>query len=116
MQKRRRAVRAAGAIAIAMLLGVVGPGAASAKDKGDGVERAAVQAGKIRNVVVIDLENEDFSETFGPGSPARYLNDILAPQGQLLENYYATSHYSLGNYLTQISGQATTQDQNDDCI
>jgi hypothetical protein len=33
--------------------------------------------GAIRHIVVIDLENEDASATFGPNSPATYLNGTL---------------------------------------
>src|SRR5215468_1212953 len=78
--------------------------------------RAAVPPGAIKHIVVIDLENEDFGDTFGPSSPATYLNGTLLPQGELIENYYATSHASLGNYISQVSGQASTAAANDDCI
>jgi hypothetical protein len=78
--------------------------------------RAALPPGAIKHVLVIDLENEDFATTFGPNSPATYLNSTLLAQGQLLVNYYATSHASLGNYLSQVSGQASTPMTNDDCI
>lgn len=37
-------------------------------------------------------------------------------QGQLVVNYYGTSHASLGNYLSQVSGQASTPMINNDCI
>jgi phosphatidylinositol-3-phosphatase len=40
----------------------------------------------------------------------------LRPQGELIENYFATSHASLGNYISQISGQASTPTANNDCI
>ena len=36
--------------------------------------RAAVREGAIRHVLVIDLENEDYADTYGPNSPAVYLN------------------------------------------
>ncbi|MFV0462120.1 MAG: hypothetical protein ACK5MP_02820 [Nostocoides sp.] len=79
-------------------------------------QRAAIAPGKIKNIVVIDLENEDYDVTFGADSPAAYLNTVLAKQGQIVENYYATSHVSQGNYISQISGQASTGTQNSDCI
>ena len=79
-------------------------------------DRAAVPEGAIRYVMVIDLENESFDSTFGPSSPAVYLNSTLLKQGQLIENYFATSHVSLGNYLSQVSGQAPTPSTNNDCI
>jgi hypothetical protein len=80
------------------------------------IPRAAVPAGAIEHVMVIELENESFSNTFGPNSPAVYLNGTLVPQGELINNYFATSHVSLGNYVSQVSGQSPTLSTNDDCI
>ncbi|HEY0346080.1 MAG TPA: alkaline phosphatase family protein [Solirubrobacteraceae bacterium] len=88
------------------------PAAAVGRDGGG----AALAPGAVEHVVVIDLENESFADTFGAASPARYLNDTLLAQGQLLTNYYATSHVSLGNYVAQVSGQAPTPTVNNDCI
>ncbi len=121
MVNRRRTAWVGAALAAAAIVGQAGPvGADSGGRRGDkehvSVERAALKPGRIRHIVVIDLENEDFAFSFGPDSPARYLNDVLVPKGQLVENYYATSHASMGNYVTQISGQASTQAQNNDCI
>jgi hypothetical protein len=118
MRTRKRAIFgiALGA-AVALATAAALPAAASGQGSGaDDVVRAAVPAGKINNVVVIDLENESFDSTFGPSSPAHYLNSVLVPSGELIENYYATSHVSLGNYASQISGQASTPSQNNDCI
>ena len=80
------------------------------------IVRAAAPKGAIEHVMVIDLENENFSATFGANSPAVYLNTTLLKQGQLIPNYFATSHVSLGNYLSQISGQGPTNSINNDCI
>jgi hypothetical protein len=66
--------------------------------------------------MVIDLENEDFAATFGASSPAIYLNSILLSQGELITNYFATSHVSLGNYIAQVSGQGPTVAINNDCL
>jgi hypothetical protein len=99
------------------LIGALALSAAPAAAHADAQpDRAALPAGAIEHVIVIDLENENFGDTFGPASPARYLNDVLVPQGQLLRNYFATSHVSLGNYLAQVSGQAPTPTINNDCI
>ena len=46
---------------------------------------------------------------------ATYLNGTLVPKGELLENYYATGHVSLDNYIAQISGQAPTPLTDSDC-
>ena len=64
---------------------------------------------------MIELENEDATSTFGPGSVATYLNGTLVPKGELLENYYATGHVSLDNYIAEISGQAPTPLTDSDC-
>jgi hypothetical protein len=66
--------------------------------------------------MVIDLENESFDSTFGPNSPAVYLNTVLLGQGELINNYFATGHVSLDNYISQVSGQASTISTNNDCI
>src|SRR5580704_1883469 len=79
------------------------------------VVRAALAPGSINNVLVIELENEDATSTFGSGSVATYLNGTLVPKGELLENYYATGHVSLDNYIAQISGQAPTPLTDSDC-
>ncbi len=79
------------------------------------IVRAALPAGAIRHVIVIDLENESFSSTFGPTSPATYLNHTLVPKGELIEHYYATGHVSLDNYIAQISGQAPNPLSSSDC-
>ena len=73
---------------------------------------AAVPA--IHHVFIVVLENEEYRNTFGPKSPAHYLKS-LRRLGAAVPDYYATSHFSLGNYLTLISGQATNPTTNDDC-
>jgi hypothetical protein len=78
--------------------------------------RAAARKGAIQHVLVINLENEDYAKTFGPNSPAVYVNSTLLKQGQLIPNYFATSHASLGNYLSEVSGQQGTAALNNDCF
>src|SRR3954451_2308587 len=70
----------------------------------------------IKHVFVIVLENKDYDESFGPSSQAPYLAKTLTARGQLLRQYYGTSHVSLGNYLTMISGQAPNPDTQGDCM
>jgi hypothetical protein len=99
----------------ALLLSLV-PAAAQARQKRDAVVRAALPAGTVNHIFVVDLENENYATTFGPGSPATYLNGVLLKQGELLQNYYATGHASLDNYIAQISGQAPTAETGADCL
>jgi len=80
------------------------------------VVRAALPAGAIKHIFVVELENESEDATFGPTSPATYLNDTLLKRGELVENYYATGDASLDNYIAQISGQAPTEETSGDCL
>ena len=112
--KRMLRQGAAGALLVltAITLGqAAGPSGAGAAP----VVRAALAPGSINNVLVIELENEDATATFGSSSVAKYLNGTLVPKGELLPNYYATGHVSLDNYIAQISGQAPTQLTDSDC-
>jgi len=101
---------------IVSMLGATTLSVTTVRGMSERVVRAALPPGAIKYVVVIDLENEDFAKTFGPSSPATYLNSTLLRQGELVVNYYATSHASTGNYLSQVSGQASTPMINSDCI
>lgn len=79
------------------------------------VLRAALPAGAIQHILVIELENEGEQTTYGPSSPATYLNNVLRKQGELLVHYYATGHVSLDNYIAQVSGQAPNDATGADC-
>jgi hypothetical protein len=105
--------RLAGFIAGAALLVSATSAAAAEHDK---PVRAALPPGAIEHILVINLENENFNATFGANSPAAYLNTTLLQKGKLLVNYFGTSHVSLGNYISQVSGQAPTPSTNNDCI
>jgi hypothetical protein len=89
---------------------------ASAAAVRPGVVRAALPPGTIKHILVIDLENEGYAATFGPTSPATYLNGILRPKGELIEHYYGIGHVSLDNYVAQLSGQSPTRDTIRDCL
>ncbi len=70
----------------------------------------------IKHVWVIVLENKDFEDSFGKDTEAPYLAHELTRSGQLLQNYYGTSHASLGNYITMVSGLAPNADTQGDCM
>jgi hypothetical protein len=70
---------------------------------------------KIGHVWIIVLENEGFDTTFGPNSLAPFLAKTLPSQGVMLNQYYATGHVSLDNYIAMISGQAATVQTRVDC-
>ena len=75
----------------------------------------AAELPPIRHVFILVLENKDYEESFGAASKAPYLAKELPKQGQLLTQYHGTSHLSLGNYLSMISGQAPNPDTQGDC-
>jgi phosphatidylinositol-3-phosphatase len=111
----RMGVVATLALGIVALGSAVPAAAKSHRAPTSSVVRAALPAGKINHVIVIEFENEGYQTTFGPGSVATYLNGTLRPKGELLPNYYATGHNSLDNYISQVSGQAPTEDTQADC-
>src|SRR5881227_562628 len=79
------------------------------------VRAGAAALPPVKHVFVIVLENKDYDDSFGASSPAAYLSKELTAKGQLLRQYYGTSHVSLGNYITMISGQAPNPDTQSDC-
>lgn len=71
--------------------------------------------GRIGHVFVIVIENEGFDTTFGPNSLAPFLSKTLPSQGVMLNQYYATGHVSLDNYIAMMSGQSSTVQTHVDC-
>jgi hypothetical protein len=69
---------------------------------------------KLNHVFVIVLENEDFASSWGPNSPATYLNSLV-PQGAFATHYYGASHLSADNYIAMTSGQTPTLPFQSDC-
>jgi len=70
----------------------------------------------IKHVFVITLENQNYATTFGSDSKAPYLSKTLVSQGAHLQQYFGTTHVSLGNYVAMLSGQAVTADTQNDCM
>jgi hypothetical protein len=70
----------------------------------------------IQHVWIVVLENKDYKDTFGPDTEAPYLARELTKTGQLLPNYFGTSHLSLGNYVTMVSGQTANPLTQSDCM
>jgi hypothetical protein len=62
----------------------------------------ATTAARPSHIVVLSLENENYSDIVGsPQAP--YLNSLIA-QGMLLTNYYGVTHPSQPNYIALFSG------------
>src|SRR5262245_32869023 len=71
---------------------------------------------RVKHVFVITLENKNYADTFGASTQDPYLTATLRPMGLLLSQYYATGHVSLDNYISMISGQASSLQTQADCI
>ncbi len=77
---------------------------------------AAKHAPKVKHVFTIVLENKNYDATFGDAATeAPYLARKLPAKGRLLSQYHGTGHFSLGNYITLISGQSENPVTQADC-
>jgi Phosphoesterase family len=113
------ATAGAGALTLSGLL-IASPGAnaSAAGDHGHhepGPDGLGIQPGKIKHVWLIILENKSYDATFTGLNNNTYLWKALPAQGVLLKNYYGTGHFSLDNYISMVSGQATQPDTQADC-
>lgn len=90
----------------------------SAPEASGGVTTSTVTGGprSIGHLFVINLENENFTTTWGASSQARYLNTTLLAKGKLLTQYYGIGHASLDNYIAEISGQSPNPRTQGDCV
>lgn len=98
----------------ALVLAACGTGDDSKSASTTSAPAATMQS--VRHVFVITLENQNYSTTFGANSPAPYLSKTLVSQGAFLQQYFGTSHVSLGNYIAMLSGQSVTADTQLDCM
>src|SRR4051794_7318056 len=89
-------------VAVALLV-VAMTGAGAAVRTADATPTAGLEGvPRFDHIVVLTLENESATTTFGAGSPAQYLNGLRA-QGVFVPGYYGTSHVSLPNYIAMVS-------------
>lgn len=98
----RGLVAALMALAVALPLAAVAP------------SRSAEAIPHFSHVVVVVLENESATATWGPSSVAHYINSLV-PQGVFASQYFATGHASLDNYIAMISGQPDQPLTGSDC-
>ena len=97
----------------ALLLSVLATGAfTSAPSAG---LAAPVDLQRVRHVFLIVLENKNYDDTFASSTQDPYLQKTLPTQGALLSQYFGTGHNSLDNYLSMISGQASSVETEADC-
>jgi phosphatidylinositol-3-phosphatase len=77
---------------------------------------APVVPTSIQYVWIIVLENKGYETNFGADVQSSYLGVELPKMGRLLTQYHGTSHASLGNYITMVSGQASNPATQGDCF
>jgi phosphatidylinositol-3-phosphatase len=109
LHRLRHAARLVALLGICTILAACNGGSASP------VPPPVLTTAPIKHVFTIILENQAYNNTFGPQMPVPYLSQTVAAQGASVPNYYGTSHFSLGNYLSLVSGQAVTTANQDDC-
>jgi Phosphoesterase family len=106
------AIAVSALVAVLMMLSASALAGEAPKSYGDGL---GIGKGKIKHVWLIILENKSYDATFTGLNNNTYLWQTLPEQGVLLKNYYGTGHFSLDNYVSMVSGQATQPDTQDDC-
>jgi len=67
------------------------------------------KGGSARHVVLVVLENTNYTDVTNNGTVAPYLNS-LAVRGSLVKNYFANVHPSIGNYFELTTGTTVTTD------
>jgi phospholipase C len=80
------------------------------------VAARAATATAPKHVFVVMLENQGYTTTFGPNSPALYLAQTLVGKGALLTQYYGIGHNSLDDYIALVGGQAPNPQTQGDCL
>ncbi len=109
-----------------MLLSVAGAGFSAAstgstpsqqQPPGSGmtISSTGLRQGAIKHVWLIILENKSYDASFTGLNQNTYLWRTLPAQGALLTNYYGTGHSSMDNYISMVSGQAPSEDVQEDC-
>ncbi|RAN76533.1 hypothetical protein B5P43_23340 [Bacillus sp. SRB_336] len=109
---------AVAALLPAFFLGACSPGIGSSPgSSGSGSASAPepAQPSAVKHVFVIMLENVSYDSAYGNSPIYPYLANTLRPSGVLLNQFYGVAHWSLGNYLAILGGQAPTKDIQGDC-
>ena len=104
----RRAALVTALLACLSALALAAPGSGSAATP------AAFTPPQVKHVWVIELENKSFDAAFVENSNT-YLFNTLPSQGVLLRQYYGIGHFSLDNYIAELSGQAPNPVTQSDC-
>ena len=114
LRRRWRLVVASfAAVALGTAGVIAGSGAASAAVRYEAGSSYAAPA--IKHVWTIVLENKSYEASFTGLNKNSYLWQTLPSYGLLQRQYYGTSHFSQGNYLSMVSGQGTSPGPQNDC-
>ena len=108
-------VGSAGLLVAGVLAATSSIAAADSQRTGTTITSTGLKPGQIKHVWLIILENKSYDATFTGLNQNSYLWKTLPSQGVLLTNYYGTGHSSQDNYLSMISGQAPSEDVQQDC-
>ncbi len=112
----RRLLLAAAAVALAASATASSAAPALADSDADrGHAGSSYHPPKIKHVWTIVLENKSYEASFTGLNRNSYLWKTLPNAGLLMRQYYGTSHFSQGNYLSMVSGQATSPGPQSDC-
>ncbi len=111
LRVRVATLAAAGALAVAGLVGTTAPVSAAPTTPA----APAYQPPKIGHVWTIILENKSYESTFTGLNQNSYLWKTLPSYGELLRQYYGTGHYSLDNYISLVGGQSPAPNNQADC-
>ena len=79
------------------------------------ISSTGLSPGAVKHVWLIILENKSYDATFTGLNQNTYLWKTLPAQGALLTHYYGTGHSSMDNYMSMVSGQAPSEDVQQDC-
>ncbi len=118
--RARTVLLTAAVSAVAASAVVAGPAVATVGQDTSGSARGAHTSSayhppKIKHVWTIVLENKSYEASFTGLNKNSYLWQTLPTYGLLERQYYGTSHFSQGNYLSMVSGQATSPGPQNDC-
>jgi hypothetical protein len=72
----------------------------------------AVAVAPFGHIVIVMLENANYSSVVGETAAMPYLNSLIASFG-LATQYYANTHPSIGNYEMLVTGQVLTNDDSE---
>jgi len=115
VRRKWRLVLAGLCVVAVSSLAVLADGGTALANNGHADQQAGYQPPRIKHVWTIVLENKSYEASFTGLNQNSYLWQTLPSYGLLQRQYYGTSHFSQGNYLSMVSGQGTSPGPQNDC-